>query len=620
MNPCVYKRPLFVSLLLLIAGIVLFYDPQPSSQDVSHFISKDPVRVVGRVESFAVEKPSSYNVRVKIKQVNGIPATGFLYLRSTKKAPLWKETIAFTGVLKEPYGTALIGNFDWRNYLSYKSVFTETRIQEYEVLRPSAWLYRIIGALRRSILETLETHFPKELAQIGGGILLGERGDLSPELFTAFQDSGAIHLLVASGGNVGFVTLLTMAVCGLFSLSRKKSLLISLGVAGIYTFLAGADAPLLRAYFMTVCAVMGYLFKRNSGIFQGLVLSCFVLLFFHPAALFETGFQMSFLATFAIVLVVNNWEVPNRWPSWIRFFAQIFLATLATQLALLPIFTNVFYKVSVAGLIANMILVPLASVLLGLSFAYYVLEIVHLGVLLYFPALWGLSLFAGLVRFFAALPFASFPISAWGPYLIIAYYIGLFLLFHLPCRWVPRKLWIAGAVGIMLLLVVHFWQERRATRIYLLNEWHKNVVIVKMPTKTFVVGNEIAPEKIKAALYKVGRTRVDAQWMLRVKDGKSSLAEQMAVAQEIVPFTSTAWPGEQWHFDSLTVTLRWGLYPGENGELIERKGYSGSREDAVSYCFEEEKKKFCVGADGKFVTIKKKRIFSKRNETVLLKI
>ena len=255
-----------------------------------------------------------------------------------------------------------------------------------------------------------------------------------------------------------------------------------------------------------------------------------------------------------------------------------------------------------------------------MSFAYYVLELIHLGFLLYFPTLWGLKLFAGLVRFFASLPFAALPISAWGPCLIVAYYIGLFLVFHFPCRWLSRKVWIAGLAGIFLLVLIHFWQNRKATRIYLLNEWNKNVVLIKTPTKTFVVGGEIAPEKIKSALYKIGRTRADAQFMLRAPGTILPLAQQMPVAQTIVPFTSAAWPGDQWKLDDWTVTLRWGLYPDENGTLSERRGYSGSKEDAVSYCFEEENIKFCVGADGKFVTMKNKQIFSKRNKTVLLKI
>lgn len=108
--------------------------------------------------------------------------------------------------------------------------------------------------------------------------------------------------------------------------------------------------------------------------------------------------------------------------------------------------------------------------------------------------------------------------------------------------------------------------------------------------------------------------------MLRVKEENSRLAQQMPVAQEIVPFTSNAWPGEQWQFGLLTITLRWGLYTDENGMLIERRGYSGSKEDVVSYCFKDEKIDFCVGANGRFVATKDKQIFSKRNKTVSLKI
>ena len=296
MNSCVYKRPLFVALLLLIVGICLFYHPIPGKYDISHFVSstKGPVDVQGRVESFAIEKPTSYNTIVSVDKINGQRVKGRLYLRTASHAPAWKDEISFSGKLKAPFGISLLGNFNWRQYLAYKNVFVQMDVKDVTVVKPAAWPYRWVRAVRGSILDTFQDHFPTPLHQIASGILLGERGDLSPELFTAFQDSGAIHLLVASGGNVGFVTLLTLLGCSFFFISRRKSLVLALLVAGFYTLLAGADAPLLRAYFMTVCAVSGYLLGRNSGVFQGLVLSCFMILLFHPAALFETGFQMSF--------------------------------------------------------------------------------------------------------------------------------------------------------------------------------------------------------------------------------------------------------------------------------------------------------------------------------------
>ena len=414
MHPDVCKRPLFLSLLALIIGLILFYKPTPAAQDIYHLIPQKDVTLIGRVEHFYTPKPTSNNVIVKVFSVDGKPARGYVYARLKDNTPLWKDTLEIQGRLQEPYGIDLIGNFNWRKYLSYKRVFTEIKSDHVQIVQTASWPYRILRAIRGDILHTFQATLPASLAPIASGILLGERDELSPDLFTAFQDSGAIHLLVASGANVGFVTLITLAFCGMLGFNRRKALWVALLIAGIYTLVAGADAPLLRAYFMTLCACAGYYLGRNSGVLQGLILSCFIILVFFPASLFETGFQMSFLATAALIICLNNYPIPTRWPKWIRFFAQIFLVTLAVQLVLLPIFTNTFYKVSLTGLIANVVLVPLASLLLALSFIYYLCTCLHIGVVAYYPVVYGLIIFKQLVLFFASFSFAALPVTAWG--------------------------------------------------------------------------------------------------------------------------------------------------------------------------------------------------------------
>lgn len=406
MHPDIYKRPLLFCLAALIILLACFYSPAPSKRDVFHSLDKKTVTLTGRAEGFAVSKQKSKNVIVKVFSVDGEPADGYVYARLRDFEPEWKDTLEITGRLQKPYGIDLLGNFDWSRYLAHKNVFTEIKSSDVRVIQPAAWPFRAVRAVRADILRVFNRAFEPELAGIAGGVLLGERGELSPSLYTAFQDSGAIHLLVASGGNVGFVTLVTVAFCSLFGAGRKKTLLIALAVAGVYTLIAGADAPLVRAYFMAACACAGYFLGRNSGVFQGLIVSCFIILCFHPASVFETGFQMSFLATLAIIVCLNNFTLPAKWPAWVRFFAQIFLATLSTQLVLLPVFTNVFYKVSLTGLVSNMILVPMASLLMGLSFAYYVLTLVHAGFLLY----WGprCGAWKGLRRWWSSLRRSGF--------------------------------------------------------------------------------------------------------------------------------------------------------------------------------------------------------------------
>ena len=619
MHPDIYKRPLLFCLAALIILLACFYSPAPSKRDVFHSLDKKTVTLTGRAEGFAVSKKKSKNVIVKVFSVDGEPADGYVYARLRDFEPEWKDTLEITGRLQKPYGIDLLGNFDWSRYLAHKNVFTEIKSSDVRVIQPAAWPFRAVRAVRADILRVFNRAFEPELAGIAGGVLLGERGELSPSLYAAFQDSGAIHLLVASGGNVGFVTLVTVAFCSLFGAGRKKTLLIALAVAGVYTLIAGADAPLVRAYFMAACACAGYFLGRNSGVFQGLIVSCFIILCFHPASVFETGFQMSFLATLAIIVCLNNFTLPAKWPAWVRFFAQIFLATLSTQLVLLPVFTNVFYKVSLTGLVSNMILVPMASLLMGLSFAYYVLTLVHAGFLLYWPALWCLEGFKALVEFFASFRFSALPAAAWSTGAMVSFYAALFWLFNLPLKNFARKTFIPClllVVGAPLAQAVFF----SPARVYLLNEWNKNAAVVRTPAgETLVLGDALEPEKLSAALYKTGVTKADAVLLFSAKKSKNDLSQAVPVGRTVRPFADV-WPGDELVIGGTRVRVVWGRHQTREGRFWTNRGYSGSDKDDVSYCLQSGGKEICIGAHARFAQAGERVVSNIRNKTAVLKI
>lgn len=619
MHPDFYKRPLLLALIVLILGLLFFYKPVPNEQDVSTFISQQEVTLVGQVSHFYTVKPKSNNVIVKVLSVNGKPATGRVYARLTGFEPLWKDTLQITGRLQEPYGIDLLGNFNWKKYLAYKGVWAEIKSNQVQVVKPALWPYRALRAVRSDILQTFTEHFEPELASIASGILLGERGNLSSQLVAAFQDSGAIHLLVASGGNVGFVTLIILAICAWVGLSRPKALAIALLVAGIYTLIAGADAPLMRAYFMAVCACCGYYLGRNSGVLQGLVISCLVILIIYPSSLFETGFEMSFLATAALIIALANYPIPAKWPRWVRFFAQIFLVTLAVQLVLLPVFTNVFYKVSLTGLVANMLLVPLASILLGLSFIYYIFTLCHVGIVLYYPTTFLLNIFKCLVEFFASLPFSAIPVAAWSAWTVAAYYIGLFGVLHAPIKKWKRALLIIIPSLIVMCIMMHFWQ-RNNTRVYLLDEWYKNVAIVEIKRgPVLIVGSSLEPQKIKNALYKLGHRRADA---VLLTDKRSSKFDYSSFcAKTIIPFESM-WPTDKMEMPhKVTISMQWGLHETKKGRIWYNTGYSGSDKDDVSYCFAVSTDlPFCVASGARFLLSPGFRVKPIVNQTVKIKL
>ncbi len=624
MHPCVYKRPLLWALILYIIGLTLFYHPAPKPGDASSFISSRPVALEGRVESFSSSKEEYHNVYLQVFRIDGQPAHGRVYARVKYTAPQWKDTVLLRGKLKKPYNVDLLGNFAWGDYLALKGVFAEIRAEEFTLVKKAAWPWRALRTLRGSILQTLQTHFTPQLAAIAGGVMLGERGVISPQLYTAFQDSGAIHLLVASGGNVGFVTLMAFAFCALFGLSRKKTVLVSLVLAGVYTLAAGADAPLVRAYFMALCACVGFLLNRNSGVFQGLVAACLGILIIQPGALFETGFQMSFLATLAIIICLNLWTLPEKWPKWARFFGQIFLATLASQLVLLPVFTNVFYKVSVVGLAANMLLVPLASVVMGAGFLFYVLDLLHMGFLLQ-GVLGGLLwLFKTGVELFASWPLASVPCAAWGVGWILAYYLVLFWLFHGPQRLFAKKLRPFCLAGGLVCLVGQGIYNH-VSRGWILREWnHASVLVRTCEGETLLFGTGIKAPNLARAVFKSGARKLDGVFVTssQAKDLQNAqeLADLLPTGQVIPAAPGDAWPGDEWRFSSARVQAVWGLHTSQSGALWHARGYSGQKGETLSFQITTCGETVTLGAGQFFVQTPQGVQNSLRNGTVLWKI
>ena len=607
MHPDVYKRPILWILIALLGALSFFYRPTPSAQDISHLISKNTVSLTGRVESFSVSRNHTYNSVIEILSVDHHKVKGRVYARFSQKPPSWKDIISFSGQLQTPYGVDLPGQFNWRRHLANQSVFSEVKSDSFQVIKPAWFGWRWVRQLRQSILNTFSAAFPPELAGIAGGILLGERGDISSELYTAFQDSGAIHLLVASGGNVGFVTILTLWLGSFIGLRRRFLLLFTLGTAGFYTLLAGADAPLVRAYLMAVGACCGYFLGRNSGILQGLLLSCLVIVCFRPAAVFDTGFQMSFLATLAIILCLSNYTISPKWPRWIQFFLQIFLATLASQLALLPIFCNVFYKISVTGLLSNMILVPLASVLMTLSFAYYVATLLKMGILFYFPCLWGLELFKEGVEFFADFRFSALPVTAWDAWKVVAYYSLLFLIFHLPQKQFIRKIWKA-CVSLAVVAGLLGWCFQIQNRGWLISEWNHRAVIVRAERKTFIFNDGISAEKLQRALVSLGLKQPES--ILSLGPLKESQAGEKA------PFIDI-WPGDSVCWKNTCLEAQWSLHQTRDGKIWQDVGYSGRKKEEISYCIKIRKKSLCVGSQARFVYLNGQRVIQgKNNQTV----
>ncbi|MEW6040188.1 MAG: ComEC/Rec2 family competence protein, partial [Elusimicrobiota bacterium] len=259
-------------------------------------------------------------------------------------------------------------------------------------------------------------------AAILNGIFIGEKTMLSQEIKDDFTNAGVMHLLVASGLNVGYVTAIFWFVMRFLPLPNfwRRILLVTPVIA--YCFIAGANPPIVRATVMALSVIACYILERESLIYHSLALAAFVIMIFDPPALFGASFQLSFAACLGIFYIypklTKSVSGQSEVVSGIWYYLRLtlhdlrllFCVSLSAQIAVAPLLAYYFYKLSIISIAANLILVPFAGIMLWLCFVQFF-------VFMFFPPLLSITTFlcdmsAGLMIYLADF-FAGLPGAVW---------------------------------------------------------------------------------------------------------------------------------------------------------------------------------------------------------------
>ena len=510
MHPSFYKRPFLIVFIIYVLALALFLKvPQPKQNDISFKAPASAVLSV-YINSYPRFKENKQLFTADVLTFNGLKQKGRIYLSCTDCPELQRgQIITFESSLYLPSKQKNYGSFDWDKYLARKHIFTQGTITKIiEIKNPgNFWFY--LSKVRTSILKVFKENLPSNSAAVLSGITLGEKGDIPDTLYTAFQDSGAMHLLVASGGNVGFITLIVYFLSAMFFGGRLRTAFIALTAALFYTLIAGADAPLLRAYLMTAAATFGFILGRKSGLMQGLLIAAFLILIVNPQSLFEAGFQMSFLATCAIILFTLNYKFGAKMPRLIKEALELFFVSFCAQLALFPVFTNYFYKISFSAVFSNLLLVPLSAVLMGGGFLLWLTS--FCGNFIFAPVLFVMKIllfcFEYLVDFFAVLPVSHIIAPAMKITSIIAFYLLLFYLLNLPLlkKKLKSTLFVLP-LAVMILICGIFVKGKDF--VILRGNYNLNVV-VKENRKIKMFGASLKPQIAEKALLAMGVKEID---------------------------------------------------------------------------------------------------------------
>jgi len=388
-----------------------------------------------------------------------------LRIKAEQTAPLPTAEFEALGVI-EPLSRQPSPN-SFENYLVDLGIaFRLGRGQVLTESKPASAFRRFCARTADQFNETLKRGVAEkrpELANISSAMLLGRKGDLSPQQDTLFMQSGTMHLFAISGLHIGVIALAFHALLLITRLPRTWRFVISFIALGLYVMITGSTPSAVRAFTMVALLQTSYLFRLPGNPLSALTASALIVLCVAPDQLYSASFQMSYGIVIAILLLglplgeaikarlalfthlpESTW---SRWQHYVSSGWRFFLTTLAIGLSsiLFSMLAGVQYfgLLTPGALLANLLLIPIASfvilagigsLLCGLAgFTTGTLLCNHAAVLI----LWGIE---SAIREFVTWPgifhLANFKSEWIGPCAFSALLATIF--FGYAHRWEPR--------------------------------------------------------------------------------------------------------------------------------------------------------------------------------------
>lgn len=319
--------------------IIAFFQKDSAIGDVQRLAVGDGVRVVSRLKPITNSRrlQNGHFDYVRYQRVHGIVARTYINRGSWKRS---RVSMRRLGVMQR----VLIGMRSARDRL----------LSHNEIHNMSESAYAVVAAMT-----------------------MGDRSGLTRELRQSYAASGASHVLALSGLHLGVI----YGLLSLIFVHRRMRVLgqvLAMVAIWAYAALVGMPPSVLRSATMLTLFAFVVLTGRRQVSLNTLAFAAVLQLVANPLALWDVGFQMSFLAVLGIVMLnmrLSNVETPaciGRWRviGWVWSLVKV---SLAAQLAVAPLSMYYFGTFPCYFLLTNLVAIPLATIIVYTSIVMYAL-------------------------------------------------------------------------------------------------------------------------------------------------------------------------------------------------------------------------------------------------------
>ncbi len=322
------------------------------------------------------------------------------------------ERITVKGKLKRPEP---IERFAYDDYLSVRGIYAvitrgSVSTAEDESMRTATIGDRLFGsliAIRTRFEGEINQILPEPHASLLAGLLTGSRRGIPKHLTDDFRLAGITHIIAISGYNVTIILTLLSGLLFWIPLKKRFPILV-IGIIAFCLFV-GSSPSVIRATVMGILGLLALQSGRQTTVRLTILWAAFFMLCWNPKYLwFDASFQLSFLAVIGLSELSEPLKkLLKRVPETLALKVSL-IATIAAQIATLPLTMIIFRQISLVAPITNVLVAPLIPIAMLVGFIATMASFVStpLGLLIGYVTWAFLQTIIRIAEIFAHLPLA----------------------------------------------------------------------------------------------------------------------------------------------------------------------------------------------------------------------
>ena len=406
--------------------------------------------------------------------------------------------------------------------------------------------------VRRALTRWVTPH-DRVSGAIATAVLIGDRGGLPDDTRDRLQAAGTYHVIAISGGNIAILAACVTGLLAAIGLRGRRASLPAMAMLTAYALVATSGPSVWRATLMALLYFGARALDHRVPVWHATAVAAALMVVVRPLDVRDPGFVLTFGATTALIEGGRRGLALTSRHRVLAWLMASISSSLAVEVALLPMSAEMFSRVTSAGLVLNLLAVPLTVVIQVAALAAVVLD--HVTWLANLVGWIASASAVALVRsadLVTIAPWLSARVPSPGIAVIVAYYATLMAVLTMP------RLRLVATLALIALMVVigagitvdRQSRERPATlRLTMIDVGQGEAMLLETPTDETIVidtggspfggGVDIGQRVLAPALWARGVRSLDA--LLVTHGDPDHIGGALAVVDDFSP--ARIWEG-----------------------------------------------------------------------------